>query len=136
MLYRSVTIATSIDYPVKQVYEFLAEPLNLPTWTVAIERIEHRRGSDWAATTPQGEVTFRYHPRNEYGVLDFAMWRPGEAEGEIIPARVFANGDGTEMTLTLYQRPGITDEAFDSEVEWTRNDILTLKTLLESRKPS
>jgi uncharacterized protein YndB with AHSA1/START domain len=133
LLYRSTTIAVSIDCPLAEVYEFLVEPLNLPTWTLAVERIEHREGNDWTGTTAEGEVIFRYPKRNEYGVLDYAMWRVGEPEGALVPLRVVPNADGTEVLITYHQRPGISDEVYESELEWTRADLLTLKTLLEGR---
>jgi uncharacterized protein YndB with AHSA1/START domain len=133
VLYHSATVTVSIDCPAKEVYEFLAEPLNLPTWSVAISKIEHRRGNEWVAYTADGEITFLYTPRNEYGILDYSMRRQGEEDPGIVPARVFANGDGAEITLTYFQRSGISDEAFASEVEWTRTDLLTVKALLEVR---
>ncbi len=132
-MFRSLTITVSIARPFEEVYEFLAEPLNLPTWTVAIERIEHRRDSDWTATTPEGEVIIRYPARNKYGVLDYSVRRPGESAAYVIPLRVFANDDGAELTFTHYQRPGMSEELFNSEAEWIRSDLLTLKTLLETR---
>ncbi len=132
-MFRSMTITVSIARPFEEVYEFLAEPLNLPTWTVAIERIEHRRGNDWAAATPEGEIIIRYATRNKHGVLDYSVRRPGESEAYIIPLRVFANDDGAELTFTHYQRRGMSDELFNSEAEWVRSDLLTLKTLLETR---
>ena len=132
-MFRSLTISISIARPHQEVYEFLAEPLNLPTWTVAIERMEHRRDNDWAATTPQGEIIIRYAARNKYGVLDYSVLRPDESDAYVIPIRVFANDDGAELTFTHYQRPDMSEELFNSEAEWIRADLLTLKTLLESR---
>jgi uncharacterized protein YndB with AHSA1/START domain len=132
-MFRSLTITVSIARPCEEVYEFLAEPLNLPTWTVAIERIEHRRNNDWAAATPRGEIIIRYAARNKHGVLDYSVLRPGESDVHVVPLRVFANDDGTELTFTHYQRPGMSEELFNSEAEWIRSDLLTLKTLLETR---
>jgi hypothetical protein len=118
---------------VKDVYDFLAEPLNLPTWTVAVDRIHHRRDNEWVAATARGDVSFRYEARNDHGVLDFSMQLPGEPEAHTLPVRVFANGDGTEMTFTCFQWPGVSDATFESDIEWTRSDLLALKALLETR---
>jgi hypothetical protein len=128
-----MTITVSILHPHRKVYEFLVEPLNLPTWTVAMEHIEHRRDSDWAVQTPEGEVVLRYQPRNDYGILDYTVFPPGDAVGYDVPMRVFANGDGTEIIFTHYQRPGQTEEQWTSEAEWIKTDLDALKTLLESR---
>ena len=48
--------------------------------------------------------------------------------------RVFANGEGCELTYTMYQRAGTSDASFASEIEWVRADFLALKSLLETRQ--
>lgn len=131
-MFRSLTITISIDRPHRDVYEFLAEPRNLPTWTTGIQRMEHRQGNDWAAILGDRELIFRYTPRNEYGVLDYSIRGPGEDRPHVVPTRVFANDAGAELTITHYQRPGMTDDEFQSEAEWIRADFLTLKALLEA----
>jgi hypothetical protein len=133
-MFRSETISISIDCPHQDVYEFLLEPLNLPTWASNMgPSIEHVSGLDWASDTPAGRLLLRYPPRNPYGVLDHSVFREGKIP-RISPMRVFANDDGAEVTYTLFQRTGMSDELFRSEVEWMRADLLSLKSLLESRK--
>jgi hypothetical protein len=136
-MYRSQTIAVSIRYPCRQVYDFLAEPLNLPTWGSNMgATIEHVSGNDWASEGEHGRVIYRYHPRNDFGILDHAVFREGE-EPFTIPMRIVANGeDGAEVIYTLYQRPGMTDAEFESETEWVLADLMTLKALLEARQPA
>jgi hypothetical protein len=134
-VYRSTTITVSIRCPWRQVYDFLAEPLNLPTWGSNMgATIEHVRGNDWASESENGRLIYRYHPRNEYGVLDHAVFQEGQTPFTT-PMRIVANGeDGAEVMYTLFQRPGMSEEAFASEQEWVQADFLTLKTLLESRR--
>jgi hypothetical protein len=134
-MFRSETISISINCPWQEVYEFLIEPLNLPTWASNMgPSIEHVSGPDWASETPNGRVIYRYPARNSLGVLDHAVFREGTKEPVITPTRVFANGDGAELTYTLFQRAGMSDEVFRSEIEWMRADFLSLKSLLESRR--
>jgi len=45
---------------------------------------------------------------------------------------LIANQDGTDLQMTWFQQPGVSDEQFRSEVEWTRSDLLRLKTFLEN----
>jgi hypothetical protein len=126
----------SIRCPHRQVYDFLAEPLNLPTWGSNMgATIEHVSGNDWASEGEHGRTIYRYHPRNEFGILDHAVFREGE-QPFTVPMRIVANGDGAEVIYTLYQRPGMTDEEFLSEREWVEADLMTLKALLESRAPA
>ncbi len=135
-MYRSRTITVSIRCPYQQVYDFLVEPLNLPTWAVAVERMVHRRDNDWTAHTTEGEYIIRYTPRNEFGVLDYSVFRPGDENPYVIPQRLVANDDGAELIMVHYQRPGMTDELFESEAEWMEADFLIVKTLLEARSKS
>jgi len=45
--------------------------------------------------------------------------------------RVFANGEGSEVLFTVYQRPGMSDEAFAEDTKAVRKDLDALKSLLE-----
>ena len=131
-MYRAETILVSIDCPVGTVYDFLADPRNLPTWLVDIgSTIEHVRDQEWVAEAPIGRFTFRFSPRNSFGILDFVVFRQGGPEISM-PVRVVANGDGTDLTLTVFRRPETADAIYASELEWIRADLATLKTLLES----
>lgn len=132
---KSKTISISIDRPVDAVYQFMAEPQNMPKWTTALGPSFHEIGArTWIADEPpdpRGPVTMRFCERNEYGVLDYEVSRSGEA-ALLVPIRVFANEDGTELLFTYLQRPGVTNEHLESEVEWVTTDLLTLKALLEA----
>jgi hypothetical protein len=132
-VYRSRTITITIRCPQQIVYDFLAEPLNLPTWGSNMgNTIEHVSATDWASTGEHGRIIYRYHPRNEFGILDHALFREGEAPFTV-PMRVVANDvDGAEVLYTLYQRPGMSSDEFLSEGEWVAADLLTLKALLEA----
>src|SRR6218665_741862 len=133
-MFRSETISVSVDCPHREVYEFLLEPLNLPTWASNLGySIEHVSGNDWASDTPDGRLFFRFPTRNEFGVLDHAVFFEGRTP-VFSPMRVFANGDGAEITYTQFQRPSMSDEKCRSEVEWMRAEFLTLKSLLEGRR--
>jgi hypothetical protein len=132
-MYRSRTISVSIHCPVKQVYEFLAEPLNLPTWAASFTgKIEHLRGNDWLADIEGNPVVVRYFPRNDLGILDHSVFPEG-TEPFTTPMRVVANDvDGTELLYVHYQRPGMSDEIYGSEGEWILADLMALKALLEA----
>lgn len=134
-MYNSRTISVSILCPVKQVYEFLAEPLNLPTWAASFTgKIEHLSGNDWLADIEGNPVIVRYHPRNEFGILDHAVFPEGTTP-LTTPMRIVANGDdGTELLYTHYQRPGVSDEVYVSESEWVLADLMALKSLLEAQR--
>ncbi|AKR56982.1 hypothetical protein XM25_14505 [Devosia sp. H5989] len=132
---KSRTITVSIDRPVADVYAYLSEPANMPSWTPALGPTFKPVGArEWTAAAPldpRGPLTIRFCPRNEFGVLDYEVSRPGE-EPLLVPLRVFANQSGCDLQFTYFQRPGVSDQQLESEVEWVHTDLLTLKALLEA----
>ena len=130
---RAHTITVSIDYPCEATYRFLSDPRNYGEWA-AVEKNTYRQlpNGDWAAQVTFGGMRhFRFTPVNPFGVLDHAVFVPGEPL-LWTPMRVMPNEDGTELTFTFYQRPGMSEAEFVSAVEWITTDFLTLKSLLEA----
>ena len=135
-MFTSRTISIPINRPYVDVYEFLAEPLNFPSWASNLGAdFRHVRGTEWATTTRTGRVILRFAPRNDHGVLDHAVYAEGTTP-LTTPMRVIANGDGAEILFTLLQRPGMTDAEFASEAEWVRSDFEALRSLLEAGGPN
>lgn len=132
---RSHTISVSINYPYEAAYRFLAEPRNYSEWAAVDQQSFRPLGNgDWEGVTIAGGLRhFRFTPPNPFGVLDHAMFVPGE---DLLwtPMRVVPNQEGTELTFTFYQRPGVDDAAFASAIEWITTDFLALKALLEARR--
>jgi hypothetical protein len=48
-----------------------------------------------------------------------------------MPMRVFPNGEGAEVLITVFRQPGVSDEKFAEDTHWVRRDLEALKTLLE-----
>jgi hypothetical protein len=48
-----------------------------------------------------------------------------------MPMRVFANGAGAEVLITVFRQPGVSDEKFGEDTRWVLRDLETLKALLE-----
>lgn len=130
-MFESRIIALPIERPVADVYRYLAEPRNFAQWaSLTGHRFEHRGGRDWLADTAAGPRIIRFIEPNAYGVLDHAVFPEGEAP-VFGPMRVVANEEGTLLTYTFFQRPGLSDEKFESTVEWITTDLMTAKALLE-----
>lgn len=132
---RSQTISIQIDYPYEETYRFLSQPRNYGEWA-AVDKASYKPAGtdgDWQADTPFGKRHFRFTPDNAFGVLDHAVFVPGEPL-LYTPMRVMPNQDGTELNFTFYQRPGMSEAEFLSALEWITTDFLTLKSLLEARK--
>jgi hypothetical protein len=45
--------------------------------------------------------------------------------------RVVKNGDGSEVMLTVFQTPGMTDEVFAEDIKMVEKDLNHLKTIAE-----
>lgn len=131
-MYQSHLVALSIRRPAADVYAFLAEPRNFPKWAAVVVPPLRQVGPDeWAADSQVGERLIRFTPRNDFGVLDHAVYRRGE-EPVMMPMRVVSNGgDGCELTFLYYRRPGMTDEEYASGCEWIDSDFLALQSMLE-----
>lgn len=132
-VFNAITINVDIERPLAEVYEFLAEPLNFPSWATGVgDSFEHQAGNDWVSNTPTGQIVFRFSERNRFGILD-VITMPEGGEPIYVPVRVIANGEGTQIILTLLQRPGMSDEHLQSDAEWTTSNLQALKSLLENR---
>lgn len=129
-LLEAETIAVAIARTPPEVYEFVADPANLPRWATGLGSSVEMVGGELLAQSPQGPVKIRFAPRNALGVLDHYV---SLASGEeiYVPMRVVANGSGSEVLLTIYHRPGVTAADFQRDLEWVRRDLLALQKLLE-----
>jgi hypothetical protein len=95
------------------VYNYVVDPNNLSKWASGLT----------------GAVKVRFVERNKFGVLDhFVSLGSGEV---YMPMRVFPNGEGSEVLITVFRRPGVTEEKFVQDTQWVRRDLEALKELLE-----
>lgn len=131
-MYRSRTITVAIARPLERVHAFLADPRNLSRWGSGPRESFREIGPlEWETVGQDGVLRIKVTPKNRFGVLDFSMSPVGQ-QAPAIPARVYANGKGSEFAVTMFQYDGISDERFASDCEWLQADLLVLKTYLES----
>jgi polyketide cyclase/dehydrase/lipid transport protein len=125
-------LSVSIGCPSDKVYEFVANPENLPKWANGLGRSVKKTDRGWLVETPQGPVTVRFAERNNFGVLDhYVTVVPGVEV--YVPLRVIANGSGSEVIFTLFRLPEMTEEKFAEDQKLVEQDLRTLKNLLEKR---
>ncbi len=126
-------VSVSIDRPPDLVYQFAANPENMPKWAVGLGTSFRPRGDgSWIAEGgPVGGATVRFVERNRLGVLDHDVT---VASGETIhvPIRVLPNGAGSEVVFTLFRRAGVSAAEFANDAKAVEKDLRTLKRLLES----
>lgn len=131
MILESAHVATSIDRPAAEVYEFVVEPRNLPSWAAglaegAVEQVD----GQWIAESPMGRVAVAFAPANPFGVADHDVTLP---TGEVVanPVRIIPNADGCDVVFTVHRRAGTTAEDFAADAEAVSTDLATLRRILE-----
>jgi hypothetical protein len=124
------TIGVTVDRPWREVYEFAARPENFARWASGLGTSLEQVGGEWFAAGPEGRVKVRFTPRNDYGVLDHHVTLASGAE-IYVPMRVIANGAASEVLITLFRLPEMSDAKFAADAEWIARDLGTLKAVLE-----
>jgi hypothetical protein len=125
------TISISIERDWRDVYEFVAEPLNFPRWASGLGAEFQGLGDGWQAQGPEGPIRIWFTPSNEFGVVDQRVITASGAE-ILVPMRVMANGTGAEVAFTLFRQPEMSAEVFARDAAWVARDLAALKALLEA----
>lgn len=124
------TLSVTIRRTSAQVYDFVAEPQNLPKWATAFCLSIQRIGDGWTALTPAGPMGLRFVARNKLGVLDH--WVAAEPGFEVyVPMRVVPHGEGSEVLFTLFKLPEMSDAKFAEDAAMVEKDLQSLKKVLE-----
>lgn len=128
-MYRAHTVSVAAAVEPLRVYAYVSDPANLPAWAPGFVKSIEKRGDVWLAETTLGRARFRFAPPNEFGVLDHEVELPSETFHSRM--RVIPNGAGSEILFTLLQLPGMTDAQFAADLDVVRNDLKTLRAVLE-----
>jgi uncharacterized protein YndB with AHSA1/START domain len=126
----SLHLSIRIARPAAEVYAFVRDPANLPSWAAGLSGSIEQREGRWFANSPMGEVEVRFIEENAYGVLDHDVTLP-DGTTFTNPMRVIADDDDSEVVFTVRQAPGATDEALEADAAAVLADLASLKALLE-----
>jgi len=123
-------ISERIGRPAGEVYEYAADPANLPEWARGLGSAVESADGRWFVETDGGRVGFAFVERNAFGVLDHEVTLPS---GEVIyiPMRVLPDGDGSEVVFTLRRLPGMSDLDFERDAQAVAADLARLKEIVE-----
>lgn len=124
------TVGIFIDCPLERAYGFLCRPETFPQWAAGLGSGIERRGNQWIAATPAGEVEIRFTDRNPLGVLDHTVFPPGRSP-VYVPMRVVEAGRGCLVLLTLFGMADWADQKFEADLALVRRDLEKLKQVLE-----
>jgi uncharacterized protein YndB with AHSA1/START domain len=130
MILYSITKSVSIDAPPARVFDFLADPGNWPKWAIVnVKTIKPANDEWWEMETPAGKGKLRIRPNPASGTLDHDFNAPDASW--TVPARVVANGTGSEFMITFFQPPSFTKAFFEEQVSLVETELTQLKNLLE-----
>ncbi|MET0363928.1 MAG: polyketide cyclase [Sphingobium sp.] len=126
------TYGISIDRDWREVYDRIWQPEVFPKWASGLTESDLRRGgTGWVADGPDGPITVRFTPHNDYGVMDHVI-ETHDGQEIHVPLRVIRNGDGAEVMLTLFRQPGMTDETFARDAKWIARDLRALRDYVKA----
>jgi hypothetical protein len=113
------------------VVRFAGDPQNLPAWASGLATGVERRGDLWVAASPMGEITIRFAPANDLGVLDHDVTTP---DGTVFhnPMRVVPHGSGSEIVFTLFRSAGMSDADFEADTRTIAGDLAAMRVILEA----
>ena len=127
---KSKTLSVSIQNTPEAVYDFVANPESLPLWATTFVHSIKQVNGEWVIETDKGSAKIRIAEKNTLGILDHTVY-PAPGIEVFVPMRVVPNGGGCEVLFTLFQQPGMSDEAFAADMHMVEQDLSTLKTLME-----
>ncbi len=127
---KSKTMNKSIKSDPKIVYDFLSNLENLPNWASSTFPSIKEMNGEWIVDTPHGQNKVMLTEKNNFGVLDHHVKLTSGVE-VYVPMRVVQNGDGSEIMITVFQPPEMTDEAFVEDIQTVEKDLNHLKTIIE-----
>jgi hypothetical protein len=129
---RSNTENVTVNVDHRQLFEFLADPNNLPKWAVGFCRSIRRDGERWVVQTQQGEVAIRYVTDPSLGIIDFYI-TPAPGIEVAAFSRVLPNAGGSEYVFTQFQTPDMPDNLFERQVRALKEELVVLRALMHAQ---
>ena len=127
----SLHVSQRVRCSAAAAYAFARDPANLSQWAAGLGGPVEQVDGQWRVASPAGDVLLDFAPENDLGVLDHTVVLP---DGTSVhnPMRVLPDGDGCEVVFVLRRQPGMTDDDLDRDAAAVRQDLATLRDLLEA----
>jgi hypothetical protein len=111
------TVTAVLDASREQVFRYLADVENLPTWATEFARELRFEDGKTKVVNGLGEFYFSIEADPETGVIDMYAG-PTEEELAVFPTRVVGlPGGKVAYSFTMFQGPEMPDELFESQYE-------------------
>jgi hypothetical protein len=126
---RSKTVTTVLTAPREEVFAYLADIENLPSWATEFARELKRENGDHKVVNNLGEFYFEIRADERTGVIDM-LAGPTKDQLAIFPTRtVQLPGDHTAYTFTMFQSPGMPNELFESQYESLKREFENIEAI-------
>jgi carbon monoxide dehydrogenase subunit G len=126
-------LTISIAAPAASVYAFISDPRRIPEWAAGLGSAPTPLPDGaWRLETSVGPMRVTFAPMNALGVADHVV-TPLDGKGAAVdvPLRVIPNGSGSEVMLTLFRQPAMSDAQFAADAVLVQADLARLKNAVE-----
>lgn len=108
------------------VFDFVADPNNLPRWAPKFALAVRPEGEDWLVDQGEAEVRITVRVSPEHGTVDLlsAADRRRGAFSRVVP-----NGDGSEYLFTLFFSAGTDRAAIDAQMAVVEEELRTIRAI-------
>jgi hypothetical protein len=130
-LQRAEVVHTSIAVAPQRVTAWLSDLNNWLTWAPWIRSVSRVSARDWTLVTDVGTMQTHFVEPNSFGVLDHQVLLESGAT-VFNSMRVLPNGSGSELVMVIFQRPAMSLEEFQRDVQAVTDDLARMKPAAES----
>lgn len=125
----SETITVVISAPTSAVFNFIADPFNMPEWAIEFCQGLTEAEGIYTALTPMGEMIVNIKSDKHTGVID--MYASPDGKGDFpLATRVLPLPDGqTAYTATFFHEPGIPEAAYQQQLGSLRKEMAHMQSL-------
>jgi len=127
---RTDTLSVSINAKPDSVWEFVADLNNWKKFSDFGKNLEQLSAEEWVSHTSQGDVKVLTKFDKRQLSLDHVCVMPDDQE-VFIPYRILKHGDTSELVMTNQQADGNSEQEYNEQLNWMRQELDTIKLLLE-----
>ena len=131
---RASTQSITIAAPPAAVFAVVADLAKLPSWAIGFARGSGATAASGSCEQAAAARSIRVEADAGRGTVDYFMSVEPGAE---VPAatRVVPNDPGAEYVFTMFQPPGLPDDAFEAQIDELARELTVLKARVESSCP-
>lgn len=125
----SETVTVVIPAPKSAVFNYMADPANMPEWAFEFCQELKKENGIYKAITPMGEMIVNIKANEDTGVIDLYASVDGKSDFPLA-TRVLSLPNGrTVYTAIFFQEPGVSDEIYQQQLGSFRKEMDNVKSL-------